>query len=354
MSEPIIGWDIGGAHLKAALTDNARQIRRVALVPCQLWQGLTQLQQAMQTVLTEFNAPVQTHVVTMTGELVDLFDTREQGVRQIAAAAAAILNNDILLYAGKQGFVKASELTSRQCNAIASMNWYASASVAAQAVEQGLFVDIGSTTTDILVLSAGRVAAIGYNDYQRLITEELLYTGVVRTAVMALAQRVRFKGVDMGLMAEYFATMADVYRVTGDLNERHDCSPAADGGVKTPLASALRLSRMTGYPFDASEWEIWIEFALNLKNLQKERIGQACRRHLQRLDGPRQKKIVGAGIGRFLIEEICTDMDLPYVDFNALIDHRLANADIDIADCAPAAALIELYANGNNTHKKHS
>ena len=58
--------------------------------------------------------------------------------------------------------------------------------------------------------------AEGYTDYQRLISQEMVYTGIVRTAVMAVAQSAQDDGKEVGLMAEYFATMADVYRLTGE------------------------------------------------------------------------------------------------------------------------------------------
>jgi uncharacterized hydantoinase/oxoprolinase family protein len=55
----------------------------------------------------------------------------------------------------------------------------------AQKIGDGLFVDIGSTTSDVLLLNNGQV--LGYTDYQRLISQGL-FTGIVRTAVMAVAQ----------------------------------------------------------------------------------------------------------------------------------------------------------------------
>ena len=48
---------------------------------------------------------------------------------------------------------------------------------------------------------------------------ELVYIGVVRTPLMALVRRVPFPRVWNPLMAEYFATMADVYRLLGRLGQ---------------------------------------------------------------------------------------------------------------------------------------
>ena len=41
MSGNIVGWDIGGAHLKAALLNNKGEVLGVFQEPCPLWQGST-------------------------------------------------------------------------------------------------------------------------------------------------------------------------------------------------------------------------------------------------------------------------------------------------------------------------
>lgn len=107
--------------------------------------------------------------------------------------------------------------------------------LAAQHIPDALFVDIGSTTTDLLLIEQSQPRVAGYTDYQRLVSGELVYTGVVRTPVMAIAQQAEFNGRNMGLMAELFATTADVYRLTGDLNDAHDQADTADGAEKRRL-----------------------------------------------------------------------------------------------------------------------
>ena len=45
----VIGWDVGGAHLKACLLVGGR-VRDVAQWPCALWQGLEQLDAGLTPV----------------------------------------------------------------------------------------------------------------------------------------------------------------------------------------------------------------------------------------------------------------------------------------------------------------
>ncbi len=342
-TDRIVGWDIGGAHVKAALLDLQGHVIRVNLKSCPLWKGMGYLQQAVDSVLEDFPEQSYDHVITMTGELVDLFPSREQGVISIVQLMKKTIDDRrIFVYAGKSGFLKPDQLTDGDFRNAASANWLASASYAATRVSNGLFIDIGSTTTDILLLDQGHVQAQGFTDYQRLVSAELVYTGIVRTAVMAVAQEVEFNGNRMGLMAEYFATMADVYRLTGDLNEFHDLTDTADGAEKTVEASARRLSRMTGYDFNKYEMALWRAFAGQLKKLQKQKIYNACKIRISGKNAVNLEFVIGAGIGRFLVKELSAEMGVRYCDYNQLMPHPMTEGIVDSADCAPAVAVASL------------
>jgi probable H4MPT-linked C1 transfer pathway protein len=342
MSLVNIGWDIGGAHLKTAVLDQTGAVIQVYQQPCPLWKGLNQLTQAVQQILIQLPPDSRRHFITMTGELVDLFPHRNEGIRQIIAAMQAyLINETIWIYASEFGFVPINAVTVDHYPAIASANWLASASWVAKKIDAGLFVDIGSTTTDILGLNHHLVDAVGFTDAQRLQSQELLYTGVVRTAVMAVTQTAFFNGQLTGLMAEYFATMADVYRLTGDLHEAHDQSDTADGAEKTIAASGRRLARMLGYEFAMHELAAWQQFAFQLKYQQKQQIQLACLRQYSR--NPAFKLgMIGAGIGRFLVRQIASDLGCVYRDVNDLFNPPLTNSAISAADCAPAVAVADL------------
>lgn len=341
MQQHIIGWDIGGAHIKAAHLNTHGQIVKVYQLACPLWKGLSQLQQAVQQIIQDLSPAQYSHAITMTGELVDLFANRDDGVQQIIAAMTSLLaDSELFIFAGQQGFLPASQVENQHYAAIASANWLASATFAAQKLGSGLFVDIGSTTTDILLLHQGHVLTEAYTDYQRLISQELVYTGVVRTAVMAVAQTAVDDGKQIGLMAEYFATMADVYRVTGELNEAHDQIDSADGAEKTVLASSRRLSRMIGCDFYADELPRWRRFADNLRAQQLEKIYRACQYRLSlQNDFAKDVPLVGAGVGQFLVRELAELLGNDYVDFATFIPEPLMPSGLSTADCAPAVAV---------------
>src|ERR1700744_1811375 len=85
----VFGWDVGGAHVKVSLADAGGSVLDVAQWACPLWQGLRHLEPTVELVFARCPA-AQTeaaqHAVTMTGEMVDLFEDRAHGVRAIAAA----------------------------------------------------------------------------------------------------------------------------------------------------------------------------------------------------------------------------------------------------------------------------
>lgn len=342
-ADRIVGWDVGGAHVKLALLNAIGDIVSVGQAACPLWKGIEYLHRAIAELTANLDLRGCRHALTMTGELVDCFSGREQGVAAIIDAMCRHYGADnIDVFAGLRGFLPAGQVAVADAMDIASANWLASVLLAAERVPDALFVDIGSTTTDILLVEQSQPRAQGFTDYQRLVSGELVYTGVVRTPVMAIAQQAEFNGRQMGLMAELFATTADVYRLTGDLNDAHDQAETADGAEKTALASARRLSRLTGYEFDPADWALWQEFAVRLKQRQQQQLVEACRRRLQAAEQPQRCIMLGAGVGRFLVKQIAGELGLDYRDFADLLPTAGQGGEIDAADCAPAAAVAYL------------
>ena len=100
----IMGWELGGAHLKAAHLEDRGKLRQVIQLPCPLWLGLDHLRQAVDGVMAAVPARIRYHAVTMTGELVDLFDSRVQGVQRLASVMEEKLAPaDMGFYAGLLG-----------------------------------------------------------------------------------------------------------------------------------------------------------------------------------------------------------------------------------------------------------
>jgi probable H4MPT-linked C1 transfer pathway protein len=339
-----IGWDIGGAHLKAVKINATGGLLAAKQLYCPLWRGLHELNQAIDTILSEFNA--DTHFVTMTGELADIFQNRDVGVIQLANCVTQKLSGKVMFYAGKAGFVMPTEVDVQTAN-IASMNWLASVEYAAQHIPQALFLDIGSTTTDIAVIRDATPQVLGFNDATRMQTDELVYTGVVRTPLMALAQKILFAGNMVNVAAEHFATTADVYTLTGDLPKSANMAETADGMEKTIEASARRIARMIGWDAGDAPLSAWQNLACAFKDAQLHQIKLAVLRQLALLDNPQELCLVGAGAGDFLVAELAAQLGFKYQSIASFI-----NADNDqikamATVCLPAYAVASL---GSTAH----
>ncbi len=338
LPDDIIGWDLGGAHLKAAHLDAQGHVLRVIQLPCPLWQGIDYLRRGVDEVLNQWSVDVRQHAVTMTGELVDLFSTRAEGVRTLVSVMEDRLwPATIELFAGSRGFLAPHDSYNAE-DAIASSNWLASASFVAQHLPQALFVDIGSTTTDIVAVRDGKVLAQGENDHDRLCCGELVYSGVLRTPLMAMTNRVPFNGTWVPLMAEHFAASADVYRLTGELPMSADQYPAADNGPRTRKGSARRLARMVGLDFEAATMNDWCRLARYFSDHQTQTLLAAINLVLSRHDLDIDVPLVGAGVGRFLIRRLARCCGRRYIDLlSSIKSERLVMGDP--ADCAPAVAV---------------
>lgn len=354
-----IGWDIGGAHLKVVLLDAKGEVQQVLQLPCPLWKGLYYLQRAILDALQALCiAPARAcHAITMTGELVDLFENRQQGVCEIAKTASDLLGENVWFYAANTSEIEQANVepqpnflrhydVARFASLIASANWHASASCLALQVPNALFVDIGSTTTDIIAIERGKVVSAGISDAYRMQADSLVYTGVVRTPVMALAQKLPFEDGEVNVAAEYFASMADVYRLTGELTT--DDAETADGKGKTQLESARRLARMIGHDVDKDffnqDSKKWIKLAFACRNLQMQQIKNAMLKQLEP-----NMTIVGAGAGSFLVKQIAADLNCDFKQAcEALVskpiamrpaEHAHLNTQHAVEVCFPAYAV---------------
>ncbi len=336
-TEPVIGWDVGGAHLKAARLDGTGAVVRVLQVPCPLWQGIEHLHRALEQVLSAFD-PAPIHALTMTGEMVDLFPSRREGVARLVTAVRERLPGGALrCYAGADGFVDGGEVAGR-ARRVASANWMASAAMVAACLPEAVFIDVGSTTTDLVAVQGGRVLASGGTDAERLLTGELVYTGVVRTPVMALAGEVPFAGDWVPVVAELFATAADVHRLTGQLPEAADQHPAADGREKSVAGSARRLARMIGRDVESAPLPEWQRLAVWLADAQATRVDAAWDRLLSRVQVAGDAPVVVAGVGRFVAAELARRRGRSAIEFGCLLP--VAEGERERAtDCAPAVAV---------------
>lgn len=346
----VVGWDIGGVHLKAARAENGRIVSAVQ-VASPLRGGLDALGRAFAEAKAKMGTP-ELHAVTMTGELADTFASRAEGVERLTTLAARELNNaPMRLYAGPAGFIRPDQAAAHVMD-IASANWHASAALVARSAKTALFIDVGSTTADIVPVCDGTVAARGYSDAERLAAGELVYTGLVRGFLMATAECAPFAGAWTPLINENFATMADVHRILGTLPDGADHMASADGREKTAHASRARLARMVGRDAADADDAAWTSLARWFAEAQVRKITDGATLVLSGTPLSDEAPVITAGVGSAVAAEVARRLHRDAVTFDSLLNVVPAARDA-ASQCAPAAALALIAAAAHSVARSH-
>src|SRR3954454_24797045 len=116
----ILGLDIGGANLKAALAPSGEAISR----PFALWKHPPGLAAALADLVAAL-PPFDAVAVTMTGELCDCWPDKRTGVHAILDAVVAVVGDRTLRVGTTRGdFVDIDE-AKQEPLAVASANWLA-------------------------------------------------------------------------------------------------------------------------------------------------------------------------------------------------------------------------------------
>ncbi len=333
----VIGWDIGGVHLKAVRAEDGR-IVKAAQYAAPLRNGTELLRNALARARGDMGR-ADRNVITMTGELADTFAARAEGVARLVELAESELGA-VSIYAGRAGYVRAESAPAHVAD-IASANWHACATLVASKCAGALLIDMGSTTTDIVPIAAGRVAARGYTDAERLAAGELVYTGLVRGFVMATVNRAPLRGSWTPLVNENFANMADVHRILGTLPEGVDLMPTADGREKTVEASRARLARMLGSDAADAGDSDWLLAARWFAEAQIRAIVDASMLVLSHNAAVPTPPVVACGIGLAVVEEVARRIGCAYLRLDQLLD-VIPEVRTAVCHCAPAAALAAL------------
>jgi (4-(4-[2-(gamma-L-glutamylamino)ethyl]phenoxymethyl)furan-2-yl)methanamine synthase len=309
-----IGLDIGGANIKAAHIDGPTRV-----VPFEVWKRPDELTLAIASIAASL--PTSTAAaVTMTAELCDCYPTRRAGVQSVLDAVREALPDRYLAVWGVDGAFHSVEEVRDQPMLAAAANWLALAHVAARLLPEhpSILIDIGTTTTDLIPMSGGRVAARGQSDTERLQTGELVYAGVRRTPIHALTTELPVRGVPTGLAAELFASTLDIYLILGDIVSNPLDLSTADGRPATAEAARDRLARMIGADRESFSSADAREFAMAADRCLTDRLARAAERACQGTIGRPAAAIV-AGSGEFLAARVARcviEPDGPVISLN--------------------------------------
>jgi probable H4MPT-linked C1 transfer pathway protein len=276
--------------------------------------------------------PVVLVALTTTAELSDAFRTKREGVGFLLDAAEAALGGRLLALTSAGELVSLAEARARPLD-VAAANWVASALAVAALHPDALMLDVGSTTTDVVPIAAGRVAAAGRTDLDRLLAGELVYTGVLRTNLAAIAPRVPVRERWCPVASELFAISADVHLILGHLGPEAYTCPTPDGRAASVECARERLARLVCADAEQLGPGDVETIAACLHAEQVRQIEAAVRQVSARCASA--PPLIPLGVGAFLVREVAERLGRPVLEMPYNAAER---------DAAPAAALADLAA----------
>lgn len=289
MDSKIIGLDIGGANTKLASSDGT--VVELHYLP--LWKN-TRLPEVLKEISQRLKS--EKVAVVMTGELADCFEDKEQGIRFIKETVDSAFGSEKVSYVNSQGRFQKETDNIRE---LAAANWAASARLIGKEIGDCLFVDVGSTTSDIIPIASGEHRA-GHTDFERLLRSELVYAGTLRTNLAALLEKVKLEQGICRISSELFATTADAYLILGKINESMYTCETADGAGRSRIESMRRIARLVCADLSEIEEQEIYEIAEQVREKQVFALAEAISEVANR-NG--LKKVAAAGLGEFLIVE---------------------------------------------------
>jgi probable H4MPT-linked C1 transfer pathway protein len=314
----ILGLDIGGANTKAASSDGS--VAKSVYLP--LWRNakLDQVMHGFAEIKPEAVG------VVITGELADCYQSKLDGLVAITSAVEDAFSCPIYFW-GVNGF------DWKDIADLAAANWSASSALVSKDSGDCLFVDMGSTTTDLIPIISGPLCA--KTDFERLANGELVYMGLLRTSLGSLLQSVTLNGKNIPVCPEFFSIIADAHIVTGQISSDQYSCDTPDGYGKDQSFAKRRLARIVCADLGEIGDEGAISIAKQAVDVQQKilafAIARQCSRHSLNY-------IVAAGIGEKIIALCAENLGIRCTCLSEMYGKRLS-------DIFPAYAVARLLEN---------
>src|SRR3989442_148252 len=293
----VLGWDVGGVNTKVARVVRGT-VAAARAQPYEIQRDPTALGSLLARLAAQQRVARPAHAGTMTAELSQFFRTKREGVRFVLdAVTAAFPEADVRVYTADGRFLSVAAARIEPL-AVAAANWAATAQLVARSFPEAILIDTGTTTTDIIPIAGGRVAARGRTDHERLREGELVYTGALRTPAEAIAHAVALHGAPVGVSAEGFALAGDVHLWLGSLAPEDYTVPTPDGRPATREFAGERLARVICADRELLDEAAIDAIARSLADAQVGRVSAAIERVARR--HPRAACAVGTGLGDFI------------------------------------------------------
>ncbi len=316
ISKTYIGWDIGGAHTKISIINSKKVKTRVFNI--ELWnnKGLSNIQKIINDKdIIPKNA---LHCITLSGEMCDIFSSRIKGINTLlslfkqSALNAYIYTNN--------GINKLSSL--RNVKNAASMNWLATAEYVSKYIEDIIIIDVGSTTTDFMIIKNNKILNKRVDDFSGLKNDELLYLGCLRTPIYAITNEIKDSKNIYKIIPENFSSLADIYQIMKVVNPKDDYSRRLDGRSKTLLNSYKRISRSFGFDYSNYHKNFVERLCRKIMNVHIDKMYISLQKIIKKNSYKNNNvKITSIGVGDQIVENMVKRNNLKYVDMITILQN---------------------------------
>ena len=254
----ILGIDIGGANTK--ITELEGDSYKIHHIYFPMWKKKDELVELLKNY-----SDADYVALVMTAELADCYKTKKEGVEDILNKAEKAFDCPIYVFDVNGNFLGLEDAKKNYLNVSAS-NWVATAKFVSEFIKEScILVDMGSTTTDIIPIKDKEVLA-EKTDLDRLMNNQLVYVGTLRTPVSFLANKIEFRGKLTNLSSEYFAITADISLILNKISEEVYTCDTPDGAGKDFESCLTRLARVLCADRELVRDDELIDFAKKLYN----------------------------------------------------------------------------------------
>ncbi|MDI6645177.1 MAG: hydantoinase/oxoprolinase family protein [Methanobacteriaceae archaeon] len=335
----IAGFDIGGANTDMAIIDfddsgNINSIK-IDFKYLPMWIKNNELGEALKILLKSDINEIDAVGITMTAELVDAYETKKNGVLDIAGKAMDVFKVPVG-FLSINGLIDYPHLLDYPEN-VAAANWIATSKIASEISDECILIDVGSTTTDIIPIKDGMECARGRSDLERLGTGELVYTGTLRTNLATIVQKIPLDDQWYRVSSELFSITADVHRVLNNIKmEDYSCDTPDGAGINIEDCMR-RLSRLICGDLD-------VLTPLDIKDISlyiyQEQIKQIAEALEEVSDRENISNVVATGLGmEILAKKAAEYLRMDYVGMDSI----LTKEECVVAPAVGTALLMKDY-----------
>ncbi len=337
-----IGLDIGGAYTKIAVLRVKEENTEILNITSDYFPFWKCKDQFPQYIRARLPGGEKLMGITMTAELADCFPSKGGGVKHILNSIGSIARTLVLDASAK--FIDVETALAFPLR-VAASNWTAAPLLISKYMSDALFIDVGSTTTDVVPVLGGGISVVGKNDLERLMEGELIYTGALRTNLATITGSVPVKGRQAFVSSEYFSIAADVHLILNHIRQEDYSCDTPDGKGKTREDASRRMARLVCADMSMLDEEDIRYIADCIHKKQVEQIQMGLLKVIQRQDMAKNTPVILAGIGaRFLGKD---SVELFFSDvryFEEFVKEKTGLSAEKISMAAPAFSIALILA----------